>query len=71
MELQKGWFKTMDNKRLLNVAELQEYVGLGKSKSIEWGKAIGAEKRIGRRLLFDRVIVDKAIDELQTSDSDE
>ena len=61
----------MDNKRLLNVAELQEYIGMGKSTATAGGKAIGAEKRIGRRLLFDRVIVDKAIDELHANDSDE
>ena len=61
----------MENKRLLNVNELCEYIGMGKTRTIAWGKAIGAEKRIGRRLLFDRVIVDKAIDELKASDSDE
>ena len=51
------------NKRLLNVVELCEYIGLGKTKATEWGKAIGADKRIGRRLLFDRTIIDRAIDQ--------
>ncbi len=61
----------MENKRLISVAELQEYIGMGKTKAVAWGKAIGADTRLGRRLLFDRVIVDKAIDELHTSDSNE
>ncbi len=61
----------MEFKRLMNVSELCEYISMGKSRAVTWGKAIGAEKRIGRRLLFDRVIVDKAIDELHANDSDE
>ena len=36
---------------------------MGKSRGVEWAKGIGAAKRIGRRVLFDRYIVDKAIEE--------
>ena len=56
--------KNMENKRLLNVNELCEYINMGKTRAAAWGKAIGADIRLGRRLLFDRVIVDKAIDKL-------
>ncbi len=49
-------------KRLLRTQEFCRYVGLGKTKGIEWAKSIGAVKHIGKRLLFDRVIIDRAID---------
>lgn len=52
-----------EGKRLLNVSELCNYIGMGKSRGVGWAKGIGAAKRIGRRVLFDRYIVDKAIEE--------
>lgn len=51
-------------KRLLNMQEFLDYVGLGRTKGTEWAKEIGAMKRIGRRTFFDVVIIDKALDEL-------
>ena len=50
------------NKRLLDTKEACNYTGLGPTKIREWGKEIGAIKHIGRRVLFDRVILDKFID---------
>lgn len=52
-----------EGKRLLNTKELCNYIGMGESRGVEWAKGIGAAKRIGRRLLFDRYIIDKALDE--------
>lgn len=54
----------MTNKRLLNIRELMEYAGLGRNKAIEWGKEIKAEVRIGRRVLYDKSIIDKVLDEM-------
>ncbi len=51
-------------KRLLNMREYLDYVGLGHTKGREWAKEIGAVKHIGRRTFFDVTIVDKALDEL-------
>lgn len=51
-------------KRLLSVKELMAYSGLGKSRAAAWGKEIHAEKRIGRRVFYDRRIVDRAIDSI-------
>lgn len=56
-------------KRLLDVDELCVYIGMGRSKGVEWAKKIGASVRIGRRLLFDKNIIDKAIDEARESDT--
>lgn len=41
-----------EGKRLLNVSELCNYIGMGKSRGVEWAKGIGAAKRIGRRVLL-------------------
>lgn len=55
--------------RLLNADELCTYIGMGKAKGVEQGKKIGASVRIGRRLLFDKNIIDKAIDEARVRDA--
>lgn len=60
----------MTNKRLLNIRELMEYAGLGRNKAIEWGKEIKAEVRIGRRVLYDKAIIDKVLDRMGTVAND-
>lgn len=52
-----------NGKRLLNRAELCTYIGMGHVRAEEWARKHGALKRIGRRVLYDRVAIDKAIDE--------
>lgn len=53
-----------NGKRLLDVRELCTYCSIGTCTAREWGRDIGAERRIGRRVLYDRVAVDAAIDRL-------
>jgi hypothetical protein len=53
-------------KRLMTVEEFTEYTAMGRTKGVRWAKSIGAVKRAGRRILIDRVILDKAIDEMPT-----
>lgn len=52
----------LEGKRLLSVKELAEYTGLGLTRATEYGKELGAVYRIGRRVLYDRKIIDLAID---------
>lgn len=50
-------------KRLLNIDEACNYMGLGKTFARAYLKKIGAEKKIGsRRVLFDKTVIDAAID---------
>lgn len=58
-----------NGKRLLDIKELCTYCGIGTCTAREWGKEIGAERRIGRRVLYDRVAVDAAIDRLGSGDT--
>lgn len=50
--------------RMFSVDEGTRYTGLGKSTFRRWAEEIGAVKRIGSRVLYDRTIIDKAIDNL-------
>ena len=56
--------KDFSGKRLLSIGELMKYTGLGRSTCLVWGKKIGALRHIGSRALYDKAVVDKAIDEL-------
>lgn len=58
------------NKRLLNVNELRFYLGMGVCNAVKWAKGIGAERRIGRRLLFDKWVIDKAISNQANNESE-
>ena len=56
--------ENFNKKRLLNVKEMLEYTGLGRTTGLAWCKKIGSLKHIGSRALYDRAIIDKATDEL-------
>lgn len=51
------------DKRLLDASEVCYYLGLGRNKGIEFAKSIGAERKIGRRCLYDRKVIDLHFDE--------
>ena len=51
-------------KRMFDVTELAEYIGMGVTRASQFGKKCGAAKRVGRRVLYDRKIVDAALDSL-------
>lgn len=53
--------------RLLNVQELMSYIGTGRNTAVAFGKEHGALVRIGSRTLFDKVVIDKALDQIRGS----
>lgn len=53
----------MIEKRLLNVDEAAEYMGICASMVRRWGKENGVVRKVGRRTLFDRVAIDRIMDE--------
>ena len=56
---------TNDTKaRLLSLSELQGYLSLGRNKAIEWGKSVEADVHIGRRVLYDKSVIDRALDRM-------
>lgn len=53
----------LSDKRLLDVSEVCYYLGLGRNRGIEFAKSIGAEIKVGRRSLYDRVKIDHYLNE--------
>lgn len=57
----------MENKnRLMDAKETCKYLSLGRNRGVEFAKSIGAEVAIGRRRLYDRVVIDHYLDEKMT-----
>ena len=52
-----------DGKRLLDSSEVCYYLSLGKNRGVEFAKSIGAEVKVGRRSLYDRVKIDHYLNE--------
>jgi len=48
--------------RLLDIDELRIYTNLGRNNAMKLGEEIGAERRIGRRVLYDKRVVDRYFD---------
>lgn len=55
-------FERMNEKRMLSLEEAAMYTGLGRTSCRQWLDKIGAVKKIGKRVLCDRVVIDKALD---------
>ena len=55
---------TVTEPRMMDLNNLTVYLSLGRHKAAEFGKECGAEKHIGRRCLYDKKIIDEAIDRI-------
>ena len=55
-------------KRLLKSKDLAVYLSTSLSYARDYGRRVGASRYVGRVLLFDRVVIDRALDELQEGD---
>ena len=52
----------VNEKRLLDVNEVCMYLSLGRNRGVEFARSIGAERKIGRRSLYDKVVIDRYFD---------
>ena len=50
--------------RLMDTEELRAYTNLGRNNAMKLGEEIGAKVKIGKRVLWDRVKIDKYLNEL-------
>lgn len=48
--------------RLMNAKEVCLYLNLGLNRGVEFAKSIGAERKIGRRCLYDKAVIDRYFD---------
>lgn len=52
------------NKRLLNAREICVYTGLGRTQARQFMDQIGATRKFGGRVLFDKTVIDAALDKM-------
>lgn len=57
---------SINEKRLLSVREGADYTGIGVVNFRIWAEQIGALRRIGSRVLFDKTIIDRELDKPST-----
>lgn len=50
--------------RMLDVNALCAYISMGKTRATEFGERCGAKRKMGKRTLYDKRIIDRALDEL-------
>lgn len=51
--------------RMLDADALCAYISMGKTRAREFGERCGAKRKMGKRTLYDKRIIDKALDELE------
>lgn len=56
---------TIEQKRLLNITEVQVYTGLGVSAARTLMDKIGATRKFGARVLFDKIVIDEALNQMR------
>ena len=64
----KSDFRIPLQKRLLSIEEAVTYLGLGKSSAQKHMETIGAKRKIGRRVLYDKSIIDSHLDSSSNRD---
>lgn len=51
----------VSEKRLLNIKGVCSYIGIGQTYARKYMEEIGAIRRFGRRVLYDKKVIDNAI----------
>lgn len=50
------------DKRMLTIYEASQYLGLGTKTARKYMEQIGAVRKFGSRVLFDKYVIDQALD---------
>lgn len=57
-------FENISSKRLLTMKEACFYTGMGRTKCRSFADQIGAVRKFGSRVLIDRIVIDKALNDM-------
>lgn len=57
-----------ETKRLMTILEASSYIGMGTTCARQWLEKIGATRYFGRRVLFDRAVIDATLNGAQSGD---
>lgn len=52
--------------RMLTADQGEKYTGMGQNKFRRWADGIGATRKFGKVVRFDKVVIDKALDALNS-----
>ena len=51
-----------ESKKLISINEAVVYLGVGRSTALSYLDKIGAKRKIGRRTLYDKQVIDSALE---------
>ena len=52
--------------RMLSQKQAEEYTGMGRNTLAEFAGKVGARRKIGKKVLYDKRAIDEAFDALET-----
>lgn len=61
----------ISEKRLLTIHEAAQYIGLGTKNTRDLMERIGAVRKFGSRVLFDKTIIDQELDKISGKNTEE
>lgn len=70
MTVQKRKSYGIANARYVSLDGLREYTGLGRNVASQIGKQSGAERKIGKRVIYDLVAIDKYLESMNEKRTD-
>lgn len=50
--------------RMMDADQLAIYIGLGKTRAVEFGEKCGAKRKFGKRALYDKKVIDQYLDNM-------
>lgn len=56
----------IEEARMLTIEQASSYTGLGRSTCRKWCEEIGAVRKFGNMVRFDKVVIDNALDQMET-----
>lgn len=56
------------SKRMLSIHEAAAYLGVGRNSALKFLESIGAKQHIGRRVLYDKSVIDQYFDSQKGSE---
>ena len=62
--MRKAIRSNVSDVRLLTAEQAQNYVGMGRTCCRQWCDEIGATRKFGGSVRFDKKVIDKVLDEL-------
>lgn len=59
---------SLTGKRLLSIAEVENYTGLGRNAARKFAEDAGAVRKYGRRVLIDKTFIDLALNQMAAAE---